>query len=132
MGPSPLRVNRENLVDSVPSDAMVCDSGGPLLGASPGPPLGAFHHLLQQIAAMRTVLGPPSQAGLLTSKRTVESLDVRGVDPRADAQLANPSLDLLEGPGKRLAANFHQGSRSSNRLPRARDKSSARSGLADF
>ena len=35
----------EDLVDSVLSDAIVCDLGGPLLCASPGSLSGAFHHL---------------------------------------------------------------------------------------
>ena len=64
--------------------------------------------LLQRIAATRPILGSPSQAGLLTPKRAVEPLDARGVDPRADAQFANPSFDPFDRPGKRLAADFHQ------------------------
>ena len=40
-------MRQEDLVDSVVPDAIVCNSGGPLLGASPGPPLGAFHQLLR-------------------------------------------------------------------------------------
>ena len=42
---SPLKVRQEDSVDSYIADATVYDPGGPLLGAFPGPLLGASHQI---------------------------------------------------------------------------------------
>jgi len=40
--------------------------------------------LLQQICAARTILCSTGKASLLTTKRTVEPFQMRGIDPSAD------------------------------------------------
>ena len=64
--------------------------------------------ILQQIAPMRHLSRPAGQTALTAANRTVESLQVRGVDQVPDVQGPDPGFDLPDGPEQSLAPDFLQ------------------------
>ena len=97
----------EDLVDSVLSDAIVCDLGGPLLGASPGSLSGAFHHhLLPQLKALNVqvfevdTMVPLARAGQALTQCVIKgNLDTMTLRDSSDEEIYRATQTMITESG---------------------------------